>query len=97
MRAYPRAARTASVAQCGYLAARKSEWSSRRYEGRKPIWTIRDGKVVRGWESLAMDEALRAAGLEWSRAAVRCEPEVGDRRHECFLIGCERVGEDCRE
>ena len=27
------------------------------------VWTIRDGKIVRGREYLTMDEALRAAGL----------------------------------
>jgi ketosteroid isomerase-like protein len=27
------------------------------------MWTIRDGKIVRGREYLTMDEALRAAGL----------------------------------
>jgi hypothetical protein len=27
------------------------------------VWTIRDGTIVRGREYLAMNEALRAAGL----------------------------------
>jgi ketosteroid isomerase-like protein len=28
------------------------------------VWTVSDGKIVRGREYLTMDEALRAAGLE---------------------------------